>query len=268
MAIGYDWINVGNWSVNKGQATLYVWVDVKLNRQDINGNYSVVDTRLNTTITNSLSGSGYNFLLTGSAGKSGSGVWYFTNETILTGQYVVAHDANGNATSTASGYVGNTYWGIDQWVSGSFSLPTIPRASTINSFTGTDITKTFKATYTAKSSAYTNKLRISIPGVKALEVFNNYVSGSNVYLSKASVDYIKNYTRNKTIQLGGVIETWYGGTKIGESSEIKITCNIRRDMYIMVNGTYKRATAYVRVGGSWKEARPYLRNNNQWKEGI
>ena len=176
------------------------------------------------------------------------------------------HNPDGSGSMRIEGYFTGA---IGTWnLSGTLPLTTLPRQSTINSFTGTDITKAFKATYTAKSAAYTNKLRISIPGVKALEVYNNYVSGSNVYLSKASVDYIKNYTRNKTIQLGGVIETWYGGSKIGESSEIKVTCNIRRDMYIKVNGTYKRAIAYVRSGGTWKEARPYLRNNNQWKEGI
>ena len=148
------------------------------------------------------------------------------------------------------------------------ALTKIPRAATINSFTGTDINKAFRATYTTKGSGFTYKLRISIPNVRALDTFNNYSSGTDVYLSKASIDYIKSYTRNKTIQLGGVIETWSGGTKIGESSEPKITCNIRRDMYINVGGTYKRATAYVRIGNEWKEARPYLRANNEWKEGI
>lgn len=148
------------------------------------------------------------------------------------------------------------------------ALTKIPRAATINSFTGTDINKAFRATYTTKGSGFTYKLRISIPNVRALDTFNNYSSGTDVYLSKASIDYLKSYTSAKTIVLGGVIETWSGGTKIGESSEPKITCNIRRDMYINVGGTYKRATAYVRIGNEWKEARPYLRANNEWKEGI
>lgn len=148
------------------------------------------------------------------------------------------------------------------------ALTKIARAATINSFTGTDINKAFKATYTTKSSGFSYKLRISIPNVKAVQTFTNYSSGTDVYLSSDAIDYLRGYTRNKTITLGGVIETWNGGTKIGESSEINITCNIRRDMYIRVNGAYKRATAYVRVGNQWKEARPHLRINNTWKEGI
>ena len=189
------------------------------------------------------------------------------NHTIGSVDITVGHNNDG----TGSVYVGgsiNTSYLMNGSCGGTIYLPRIPRAATINSFTGTDINKAFRATYTTKGSGFTYKLRISIPGVRAVDTFNNYASGTNVYLSKAGIDYLKNYTRNKTIVLGGVIETWSGGTKIGESSEINITCNIRRDMYIKVGGTYKRATAYVRIGNQWKEARPYLRINNQWKEGI
>lgn len=185
----------------------------------------------------------------------------------------VTHNSDGNLSGYAyayftkggtSSYTPNSGGVTNGWT----ALTKIPRAATINSFTGTDINKAFRATYTTQGSGFTYKLRISIPNVRALDTFNNYSSGTDVYLSKASIDYIKSYTRNKTIQLGGVIETWSGSTKIGESSEIKITCNIRRDMYINIGGTYKRATAYVRIGNEWKEARPYLRANNEWKEGI
>lgn len=185
----------------------------------------------------------------------------------------VTHNGDGNLSGYAyayftkggtSSYTPNSGGVTNNWT----ALTYIPRAATINSFTGTDINKAFRATYTTKGSGFTYKLRISIPGVRAVDTFNNYASGTDVYLSKAGIDYLKSYTSAKTIVLGGVIETWSGGTKIGESSEINITCNIRRDMYINVGGTYKRATAYVRIGNEWKEARPYLRANNEWKEGI
>ncbi len=130
MALGYNWTNIASRSVVRGQATVTFWIDVKLNRQDTTNNYSVVDTRLTSTVVNNLSGSGYSFTLTGSAGTSGSAVWTFENETILTGQTTIYHNADGTKTSSASAYCYNSYWGISESFSGNFTLPTIPRAST------------------------------------------------------------------------------------------------------------------------------------------
>lgn len=130
MALGYNWTNIASRSVARGQATVTFWIDVKLNRQDTTNNYSVVDTRLTSTVVNNLSGSGYSFTLTGSAGTSGSAVWTFENETILTGQTTIYHNADGTKTSSASAYCYNSYWGISESFSGNFTLPTIPRAST------------------------------------------------------------------------------------------------------------------------------------------
>lgn len=130
MALDYNWTNIASRSVARGQATVTFWIDVKLNRQDTTNNYSVVDTRLTSTVVNNLSGSGYSFTLTGSAGTSGSAVWTFGNETILTGQTTIYHNADGTKTSSASAYCYNSYWGISESFSGNFTLPTIPRAST------------------------------------------------------------------------------------------------------------------------------------------
>lgn len=175
-------------------------------------------------------------------------------------------DNNGNASVYVDGSLDTTF--VSGSAGGTANLPNIPRASVINSFTGTEVSGKFKATYTAKSSSFRNRLRISIPSVKALDYYDNYASGKEVTLSQSSIDYIKNYTKNKTITLGGVIETWSGNTKIGESSEINITVNIRREMYVRVNGQWKRAIAYVRVNGQWKEAEPYIRVSGQWKRGV
>ena len=197
----------------------------------------------------------------------GIGTYYGKGSyTLVSEDQNVYCDANGNSSVYIDGSLDTTF--VSGSAGGTATLPNIPRASVINSFTGSDIAGKFKATYTAKSSSFENRLRISIPYVKALETYKNYTSGKEVTLSAASIEYIKNYTRNKTITLGGVIETWSGNTKIGESSEITITCNIRREMYLRVNGQWKRAIAYVRVNGQWKEAEPYIRINGQWKRGV
>ena len=131
--LNYNWQTLATWSISKGAATVTFTIDAKLNRQDTNGNYSVVDTRLNSAIVNNLSGSGYSFSLTGATSISGNGIWYFGNETILTGQYTVYHNDNGSASSTVSASVYNKYWGISNTFSGGFDLPTIVRQANITS---------------------------------------------------------------------------------------------------------------------------------------
>ena len=183
----------------------------------------------------------------------------------------VYHNDSGNRSGYAyatfekggtSSYAPSTGGVTTDWT----SLWAIDRASTINSFTGTDIKGDFIATYTKKTSSRQNKLRISIPGVKALDTYNNYVSGTAVKLSQSSINYIKSYTSAKTIVLGGVIETWNGNTKVGESNELKTTCTIKKPARIRINGAWKEAVPYVRVSGQWKEATPYTRVSGVWKE--
>lgn len=108
----------------------------------------------------------------------------------------------------------------------SLTLTTIPRASKISSFNGTNLDGSFSVSYTSYSSSFTNKLRISVPNVKALETFN-YTSGSAFALSQASLSYLYSYMPNTDkVQLGAVIETWNGSTKIGESAELIHDCYI------------------------------------------
>jgi hypothetical protein len=106
------------------------------------------------------------------------------------------------------------------------NLPTIPRSSKIDSFTGTDLAGTFSVKYTSYYTGFTNKLRISIPNVKALETFT-YTSGNSFSLSQATLDYLYSYTSTTDkVKLGAVIETWNGNTKIGESSELTHDCYV------------------------------------------
>jgi hypothetical protein len=110
---------------------------------------------------------------------------------------------------------------------GIITLPRINRVAKINSFTGNDVEGTFSATYTKYISDWKEKLRISIPNVVALMTIDNYESGDGVTLDSESITTIQNYMNtNGTNQvvLGGVIETWNGNTKIGESSEINNIC--------------------------------------------
>ena len=101
-------------------------------------------------------------------------------------------------------------------------------------------------------------------------MYENYSSNREVTLSSTAINAIKSYTSDDRVDIGGVIETFEGSTKIGESTEIIISCSTKEQSKarVRVNGAWKEATVYVRINGQWKEAKPYIRVNNQWKEGI
>ena len=257
MALGYSWTNIASWSVSKGQATVTFWIEAKLNRQDIAGNYSVVDTRLNSTIVNSLSGSGYNFQLTGSSGISGADVWYFGNETILTGQYVVNHNNNGTASSKVDAYAYNKYWNIDNWFSGSFDLPTIPRYFSSTPKIAFASTTTTSATFNWNTSETCNWVRYHLDGSSSwIDVF----SGS----AKSGSFTIKNLATNSKHKV--YVECRRADSNLwSNSNTIEFTTSSKTG-HLKINGTNKDATPYVRVNGEWKVAVPYIRVNNNWKE--
>lgn len=171
-----------------------------------------------------------------------------------------------NETSiNVSGTLSTTF--VSGTASGTVNLPAFKNPSVIHTFTGDNIEGNFSATFTKSSSSYEDRLRISIPNVKELNVYRNYTSGQEVQLSSSSINYIRNYATDK-VTLGGVIETWDGGTKIGESVELIIQCTLSKGNKLRVNGQWKDAIPYVRVNGQWKEATPYVRVNGVWKEEI
>ena len=144
---------------------------------------------------------------------------------LASGSIKVVHNSDGSKefNISISGWLysyGNTTG------SQNFTLDNIPRASKINSFLGTDIDGDFSVNYTSYYYGYTNKLRLSIPNVIALETFN-YSSGTSFKLNNYSITYLYNYMQNKTeVNIGAVIETWNGSTKIGESEELINVCKI------------------------------------------
>ena len=176
----------------------------------------------------------YAININGSRVRSGTvnlNVGTYGSVTLASGSTTVGHNNDGSKTvsvsasysSAASAY----YLPSSGSTSGSLTLTKIPRASKIDTFTGSTVDGSFKVTYTKSVSTYTDKLRISIPNVKALMTIDYNTSGTSFTLDSASLEYIySNYTTTQTVQLGAVMETYNGTTKIGESSEIKIDVSI------------------------------------------
>lgn len=146
--------------------------------------------------------------------------------TIASKTFTVKHNDNGTGSISVRTYMETGISAGTIQKSTSLTLTTIPRSSKIDSFTGTNIAGSFNVKYTSYYSGFTNKLRISIPNVKALETFS-YTSGNSFTLSQATLDYLYSYTSSTDkVKLGAVIETWNGSTKIGESSELVHDCYV------------------------------------------
>ena len=112
-------------------------------------------------------------------------------------------------------------------------------------------------------------MRVSIYGGAQVDRFVYNTSGTVFRLSDAAKETIYNAVgNNDTVTLSAVIETWNGGTKIGESSALTSTCNINRNMWLNVSGTWKRGIPYVNVNGVWKKGVPYININGNWKKAI
>ena len=160
------------------------------------------------------------------SGLQAIGTYYSRGDyTVITRDFTWSHDNNGNFSAYVGASLSTTFVSGD--TGGIITLPRINRVTKINSFTGNDVEGTFSATYTKYISDWKEKLRISIPNVVALMTIDNYESGDGVTLDSASITTIQNYMNtNGTNQvvLGGVIETWNGNTKVGESSEINNIC--------------------------------------------
>ena len=77
-----SWKNYASYSWSYGIA---FYIDAYYSAQDIGKNQTTVYTRLTSTATNpnGTGGSGYKFQCTYCTEKSGSSVWWFDNETIL-----------------------------------------------------------------------------------------------------------------------------------------------------------------------------------------
>lgn len=199
------------------------------------------------------------------SGLAGIGTYYGKgSHTLITRDFTFSHNSNGDFSAYVGASLSTTFVSGD--CGGILNLPHINRVSTINSFTGTDLESDFKATYTSYGN-FTNKLRISIPNVKALETFN-YSSGTSFKLKKETLDYLYDYIGfGDKISLGAVIETWNGSTKLGESTELIKTITIQPRGRIYINREWKRATPYLGVSGTWERVLPYAGINGQWKRG-
>ena len=218
------------------------WIDQ--GSQNVSGNYTTCVFRGDITA----SGSSYsNYTRTGSGNFNGVSFSFSTTIPANTTKRMfditqnIGHNSDGTKTVSAS-FSLNT--GISAGtISGSASktLKTIPRASSINSFTTANsyVNCNYTVKFTPKSSSFYNILRISIPKVVALTkrklgAFSTSQQSVTVSLTSSELYAIYDKITNKTtVQIGCVIETYSDSRytkKVGESTELIKTLNLPEDL--------------------------------------
>lgn len=151
----------------------------------------------------------------------------YNGTTVASGTYTMTHNGDGTRSFTATAQAGIYTYAVNCKGSGTWSLPAISRASTLNSFTGDDVDGAFAVNYTSYSSKFTNRLQITAPSGKVLENFI-YSSGASFSLSQSSVEYLYSATQNsKSINLTAKIITYSGEDKVGESTTETSTVYIK-----------------------------------------
>lgn len=146
----------------------------------------------------------------------------YNGTVVKTGTYTLNHSTDGTRTFSASAQAGIYTTAVNCTGSGSFTLNSIPRASTILSVSGNKITDKFSVRYSKAVSTYTDTLQINIEGKSVSQKIANYSSGAAFSLSNALKNDIYSVSKDsQSATLVFQLVTYNGTTKIGTSATIQ-----------------------------------------------
>lgn len=219
-----SWKSYASSSVTISGATVTFYLEAKYNSQSTANNTTVINTRLRSTINSgsALRGAGYSFTCSYCTGKSGSEVWSFANEVILSsGDKTITHNSDGKKTLSLSATAKNTYWGINKSLSANVSLPTINRKANITSAPNFNDTQNPTINYSNPAGNNVSSLQARIENSAGGTAYVDYRN-----ISKTGTSYTFNFTeaeRNNliyqarntnTLAVKFVIKTVIGGTTL------------------------------------------------------
>ena len=197
-------------------------------------------------------------------------VGYNAAHKLSSGSFTVGHNSDGTKSISCSAECskGGPFGPGNGSCSGTLTLTAIPRAASINTFNGDDIDGNFVVGYAKYVNNWKYYLKLSVQGGSQIRR-EEYVSGTTFKLNEAEKDIVYGAIGdNDTVNISAVIETYNGSTKVGESSAKTNTCNINRNLYLNVSGTWKRGIPYIKVNNEWKKGVPYIKINGEWKKAI
>ena len=219
------------WTGSAGTKITF-YLDAKYGKQSVaNNNTTGVYTRLRSTVdVGSASGSGYTFTCTYCDKITGTDVWIFEDETIMTSpSKTITHSTDGSKSLSLSATAKNTYLGINISLSATVDLPKIDRLATVTSTS--DFTDEQNPTLSFDNPAgFTIKPWLVIKDNAGTSVYSlSRTTGVSSPYTWSLSDSERTAMRNATnkqkeykVQIG--VDTYNGSTKLGNNyKEQKMT---------------------------------------------
>ena len=155
----------------------------------------------------------------------------YNGTVVKNGTYVFNHNKDGTKTFKASVEAGIYTTAVNCTGSATYTLPSIPRSSTILSVSGNKITDKYSVKYSKAVSTYNDTLQINVAGRSVSQKIANYSIGSTFSLSDAVKKDIYS-VGSQNVYLEFQLVTYNGSTKIGTSDIIKksVTVNDSQPM--------------------------------------
>lgn len=232
------------WTGSSGTKITF-YLDAKYTKQSVENNSSSgVYTRLRSTVdVGSASGSGYTFTCTYCDKVSGTGVWNFEDETIMTSpSKTITHSTDGSKSLSLSATAKNTYLGIDISLSATVDLPKIDRLATVTSTS--DFTDEENPTLSFSNPAsFTVKPWLVIKDDAGTSVYSlsrttgvtSPYTWSLTDAERTSMRTATNKQKKYKVQVG--IDTYNGSTKLGN--------NYKEQTMTYVNAEPSQSTTFM-----------------------
>lgn len=226
-----SWTNVASTTQTIGAMNISFYIDARVTSQDTANNKTTREIRFRSVVNSgSGSGSDYEFTCTGCTSKSGSAVWYFGDETILSGSGTITHNSDGTKSETLTATADCYIFPSKITMSGTATYPTIARQSavsvspaslTIGSTAGT-------IAINSASSGFTHKIEI-LTGGTVRETFTG-ISNSKTWTPSAAT-YNRLIPNAKSITATIRCTTYSGSTQIGTQTTTTCTLNVNTSTY-------------------------------------
>lgn len=223
-----SWTSYASASQTVSGQTVTFYLEARYSSQSTTNNTSTVYTRLRSTINGALRGTGYEFTCTYCNKRSGTGIWTFENEVIISSDAkTITHNTDGTKSISLSATAKNTYWNINKSMSVTVSLPKINRLATVTS--ASDFTDEENPTLSFDNPVgFTVKPYLNFYDNNNTLVYQLYrnTSITSPYtwvISNEERTALRNATNQQTsyrVQVG--VDTYNGDTKLGANSIAKV----------------------------------------------
>lgn len=193
--------------------------------------------------------------------SSSTRITLYEGTVVAKGTYTFNHNSDGSRGFTASAEGAIYTSAVNCKGSGSFTLNAIPRASTINSVSGSKITDTFNVKYTKYAPQFTDNLQIAVKGYKASQTITGYQSGEGFKLSEAlKKDIYRASTNATSASVQFTLITMNGSSQVGTSNTISKSIAVSDSVPTIDGISYKDTnSATVAITGNNQKI---IRNNS------